>query len=72
MADEVLTCTVEGGELLGFGSACPIPDGYYFRDGRYPSHYGKAQAIIRGTQKGVVKLTVKGETLDSKTIIIKI
>ncbi|MBQ3812289.1 MAG: DUF4982 domain-containing protein [Bacteroidales bacterium] len=72
MADEVLTCTVEGGDLLGFGSACPTPDGYYFRDGRYPSHYGKAQAIIRATQKGIVKMTVSGETLDSKSIKIKI
>ena len=72
MADEVLTCTVEGGDLLGFGSACPTPDGYYFRDGRYPSHYGKAQAIIRAPQKGIVKVIVSGETLDSKSIKIKI
>jgi hypothetical protein len=72
MADEVLTCTVEGGDLLGFGSACPTPDGYYFRDGRYPSHYGKAQAIIRASEKGTIRVSVKGETLENKTIKIKI
>ena len=72
MADEVLTCTVEGGELLGFGSACPAPDGYYFRDGRYPSYQGRAQAIVRSGKKGAVTVSVSGETLENKTIKIKI
>ncbi len=72
MADEILECRVEGAELLGFGSAYPTPDGYYFRDGRYPSYYGKAQAIVRAVKKGTIVVTVSGETLENKTIEIKI
>ena len=72
MSDEILTCKVEGGELLGFGSACSAPDGFYFREGRYPSHYGKAQAIIRASKKGTITVSVCGETLGNKTIKIKI
>lgn len=71
-ADRVLTARVTGGELLGFGSALSTPDGYSFKDGRYPTHYGKAQAVIRTLRKGTVELTVNGEGLQEQSLFIRV
>lgn len=68
MADRELRVSVDGGELLGFGSALPYPEGYDFRSGVYPSWQGKAQAVIRPSAGGKVTLTVSGEGLESKII----
>ena len=70
MADRELRVDVEGAELLGFGSALSAPDGYSFRDGVYPTHYGKAQIVLRATQKGNVRLKVSSEGLPSRSIRI--
>lgn len=45
-ADELLSAQVEGGELLGFGSANPrtVDD---FTSGRYTTWYGRALAVVR-------------------------
>lgn len=45
-ADETLTVSVEGGELLAFGSANPktVEE---FTDGRYTTYYGRAQAVVK-------------------------
>jgi len=45
-ADEMLTVFVDGGELLGFGSACPRTE-ENFLTGSYTTYYGRAQAVIR-------------------------
>lgn len=58
--DQKLTVSVEGGELLGFGSANPRTEESYV-SGTFTSYYGQAQAIVRAGQSGVVKVTVRGE-----------
>ena len=47
-ADKTLKVLVEGGELLGFGSAnpCTRED---FTKGEYTTYYGRSQAIVRKT-----------------------
>ncbi len=45
-ADRKLTVTVEGGELLAFGSANPRTEEEYL-SGTYTTYYGKAQAIVK-------------------------
>lgn len=47
-ADETLRVMVEGGELLGFGSANPCTK-EDFTKGEYTTYYGKSQAVIRKT-----------------------
>ena len=59
--DAKLTATVEGGTLLGFGSAQPRTE-ERFQSGSYTTYYGKAQAIVKA-DGGKVKLTVSGEGL---------
>ena len=59
--DAKLTATVEGGTLLGFGSAQPCTE-ERFQSGTYTTYYGKAQAIVKGNG-AKVKLTVSGEGL---------
>ena len=54
-ADRKLTVTVEGGELLGFGSANPRTE-ERFDVGEYTTYYGHALAIIRAGERGAVKI----------------
>lgn len=63
-ADEVLTITVEGGELLAFGSANPKTEDN-FLTGRYRTYYGRSQAVIR-PEEHLIKVTVCGESLKKK------
>ena len=52
--------TVEGGELLAFGSACPYyPESY--QSNETDTYYGEALAIIR-PQAGTGKVVVKAES----------
>ena len=60
--DEMLTVSVEGGELLGFGSANPRTEESYLT-GSYTTYYGRALAVVRCSNTEKVKLQVKGETL---------
>lgn len=57
-ADRTLSVRVEGGELLGFGSANPRTE-ESFVSGTYTTYYGKAQAVIRAGRSGVMKITVQ-------------
>lgn len=57
-ADEELSCTVEGCELLGFGSANPCTEERY-DSGQFTSCYGRALAIIR-MGAGTAHITVSG------------
>ena len=56
-ADRRLSVTVEGGELLGFGSANPRTE-ERFDAGEYTTYYGKALAVIRAGSAGTVKIKV--------------
>ena len=56
-ADRKLSVTVEGGELLAFGSANPRTE-EQFNVGSYTTYYGKALAVIRMGEYGNVKLAV--------------
>lgn len=60
-ADERITVTVSGGELLGFGSANPRTE-ESFTSGVYTTYYGRALAVIRKTGEETV-VTARGETL---------
>ena len=62
-ADRELTVTVEGGELLGFGSQALITEAS-FHDGKYPTYYGQSQAIIRSFKPGTIKIHVTGEGVE--------
>ena len=72
-ADRKLTVTVEGGELLAFGSANPRTE-ERFDAANYTTYYGRALAVVRadragrvtvsvtdGKQTGTAEITVKGE-----------
>ncbi len=59
--DAKLTVNVEGGELLGFGSAQPRTE-ERFQSGSYTTYYGHAQAMVKA-RSGKVKLTVSGDGL---------
>lgn len=48
-ADQKLKAEVYGGELLGFGSACPKTKEKY-TDGIYTTYFGRAQAVVRKTE----------------------
>lgn len=59
--DATLTVQVEGGELLGFGSAQPRTE-ERFASGTYTTYYGKAQAMVKATSSKV-KIIVSGDGL---------
>lgn len=71
-ADRTLTVTVEGGELLGYGSQQLITEAA-FLDGVYPTYYGQSQAVVRASKPGNVKITVTGEGVapTTKSILMK-
>ena len=57
--DTKVRITVEGGELLGFGSANPRTE-ERFDAGEYTTYYGHALAVVRATEPG--KLVVKADS----------
>lgn len=70
-ADETLHISVTGGELLGFGSANPRTEEQY-QSGMFASYYGKAQAVVRAGDGGVVQVTVSGNKAGSASAEVKI
>ena len=69
-ADRSLSMSVEGGELLGFGSANPRTE-ERFDAGTYSTYYGHALAVVRAGEKGSVRLSVTdGKRSASAEIII--
>jgi hypothetical protein len=54
-ADRKITVTVEGGELLAFGSANPCTEEQY-HTGSFTTYYGRALAIVRAGESGTVKV----------------
>ncbi len=71
-ADRKLFVSVEGGELLGFGSANPRTK-ERFDDGEYTTYYGRALLIVRRCTAGTMQIVVTdgAETVETKIIIRK-
>ena len=54
-ADRRLTVTVDGGELLAFGSANPCTEEQY-HTGSFTTYYGRALAVVRAGEAGTVSI----------------
>ncbi|MBQ8297508.1 MAG: DUF4982 domain-containing protein [Ruminococcus sp.] len=67
-ADRKLTVFVEGGELLGFGSANPRTE-ERFDTGEYTTYYGRALAVLRAGRIGDLHITVTDGASKSVGII---
>ena len=64
----LLDVTVEGGKLVGLGSACP----YYeldYRGSKADTYYGEALAIVEAGREGTVTLTATDGKLTASTSI---
>ncbi|MPN16400.1 hypothetical protein SDC9_163740 [bioreactor metagenome] len=70
-ADERLTCEVEGGELLAFGSANPRTEETY-RSGSFTTYYGRAQAIVKAGHSGRLSITVSGGSYQPETAVLTV
>ena len=68
-ADRKMTVTVEGGELLGFGSANPCHKEQY-HTGTFTSYYGRALAVVRKTAESL-SVTVCAEGLSPVTTVVR-
>ncbi|MDO4532700.1 MAG: glycoside hydrolase family 2 TIM barrel-domain containing protein [Coriobacteriia bacterium] len=58
-ANMLLRATVEGGDLLAFGSPCPATEERY-QDGAFTTYRGRAQAIIHCADSSEAHLIVEG------------
>lgn len=67
-ADRVLTATVEGGELLAFGSAAPRTEERY-DVGECTTYYGRAMAVVRAAKPGSLVLTVRDGRQERSAVI---
>lgn len=71
-ADALLHASVEGGVLLGFGSANPRT-AESFRSGTYTTFYGRALAVVRAGAAGdTVRLSVQGGGFAQQTVEIQV
>ena len=59
-ADQKLTVEVEGGELLGFGSANPRTE-ERFDSGVYTTYYGRSMAVIRAGEAESCVIRINGK-----------
>ena len=64
----ILNVSVEGGELVGLGSACPFYELSYL-DTKCDTYYGEALAIVRAGDKGTVKLTAASGALRAEAVV---
>ncbi|MCQ2147168.1 MAG: DUF4982 domain-containing protein [Bacteroidales bacterium] len=70
-ADSQLSVKVEGGELLGYGSARAISTDIY-DSGSHLTYYGKTQAIILATNLGTIKVTASGAGYKDATATVTV
>jgi len=70
-ADRKLTATVQGGKLLGFGSANPCTEEVYV-NGSHTTYYGRALAVVKAEKAGIITLQVAGEGLEPVALNIKV
>ena len=68
-ADRKLTVAVDGGELLGFGSANPCHTEQY-HTGTFTSYHGRALAVVRKTSDRA-SITITAEGLSPVTVEIQ-
>lgn len=68
-ADDKIKVTVEGGELLGFGSANPRTEERY-DTGVFTTYYGQALAVVRATKPGVIKIKATGDKFKNEEAAI--
>jgi beta-galactosidase len=61
-ADEAIQVRVEGGTLLGFGSANPRTEESYLA-GKFTSYAGRTLAVIRAEQPGEIMITAQSKKL---------
>ena len=70
-ADRLLHVSVEGGELLGFGSAKPNPAESYL-DGNFSSWNGRALAVVRAYSEGTITVCVHDDSSLKADAIIEV
>jgi len=70
-ADRELTVTVEGGTVLGFGSANPRSE-ERFDSGCYTTYYGRSLAAVRADRLGALTVRVTGPGIDSAEVKISV
>ncbi len=68
-ADRKVTVTVEGGELLAFGSANPCTAEKY-NSGSFTTYYGRALAIVRAGEGGKMTVTAKDDRISASAEIV--
>lgn len=68
--DKTLTVTVEGAELLGFGSANPRTE-ERFETGTYTTYYGRSLAVLLPNSREI-RLTVTAEGMDTCEMSIRV
>jgi beta-galactosidase len=61
-ADEAIQVSVEGGTLLGFGSANPRTEESYLA-GQFTAYAGRTLAVIRAEQSGEIMITAQSKKL---------
>ena len=64
----ILDVTVEGGKLIGLGSACPYYELSYL-DSKCDTYYGEAMAIVEAGEAGAVILTATDGKQTAKTAV---
>jgi len=70
-ADTKVRVNVEGGELLGFGSANPRTE-ERFDTGEYTTYYGNALAVVRATTSGKLVVKVKSANRGNAECVIEV
>lgn len=68
-ADRCLSVTIQGGELLGFGSANPRTEEQY-HTGTFTTYYGRALAVVRVTENCKVAVTDGKKTARASIAVI--
>ena len=64
----ILDVEVEGGKLVGLGSACPYYEWDYLGS-RCDTYYGEALAIVRAGEKGELLLTAGNDRVSAQTTV---
>lgn len=65
----MLSVSVKGGILLGFGSANPCTEETY-NTGKFKTYQGYVLAVVRAQDPGIIEVTVKGANLSPVTVEI--
>lgn len=70
-SDTLLNMSVQGGELLAFGSANPKTEENY-NEGRFTTYYGRALAVVRAGDAGEMSISAAGKGYADTKVAIKI